>query len=142
MNLVGTYRLTRYEIRWSDGRIELPYGEDAEGLLIYTATGHMSGHLMRRDVPRFRTSARRASAEETRAAFLGYLGYYGTFTVNESSGTIYHRVLGSWHPNWVGTNQLRHFELNGDTLILQTSPSTSGDRSRYTRLMWQRVSMA
>ncbi len=139
MNLAGTYRLIRCEIRWSDGKVELPYGEDADGLLVYTPTGHMSGHLMRQDVPRFRTDARRASPEETRAAFLGYLGYYGTFTVNKSAGTVTHRVLGSWHPNWVGTNQLRYFELEDDTLVLQTSPSISGDRSRHSRLVWQRV---
>lgn len=141
VNLAGTYRLIRYEIRWSDGRVELPYGEDAEGLLVYTPTGHMSGHLMRRDVPRFRTSARHASSEETRAAYLGYLGYYGTFTVDETVGTVNHRVLGSWHPNWIGTNQLRYFELEGDRLILQTPPRISGDRSRHSRLIWQRVSL-
>ena len=67
----GTFRLVRCEVRWSDGEVNWPYGEDAEGLLVYTSTGFVTGHLMRRNVPKFRTGARRAPSEQIHEAFLG-----------------------------------------------------------------------
>ena len=142
MSIEGTYRLVRCTVIYSDGITEHPYGEDAEGLLIYAPTGHFSGHLMRRGVGRFRTGARKAAAEETRAAFLGYLGYFGTYAVDGAAGTVTHTVLGSWHPNWVGTDQVRHYRRNGAQLVIETPAIRSGGRARFTRLTWRRVEAA
>ena len=138
----GTYRLVRCEVRWSDGEIEKPYGDDADGLLVYTPDGFFSGHLMRRNVPKFRTGARRAPASHVRKAFLGYLGYYGRYDVDEKAGKVTHHVLGSWHPNWTGTDQIRQFRVEGERLSIATPPVTSGRRSRRTHLVWQRVGRA
>ena len=140
MNLEGTYRLVRCEVRWSDGQVEHPYGEDAEGLLVYTPEGYVTGHLMRRDVPFLRTGARKSKPEDTHAAFVGYLGYYGTYSVDRGAGTVTHRVLGSWHPNWVGTEQIRYFRFDGDLLVIETPPTASSGRSRRTRLVWRKAS--
>ncbi len=137
--LVGTYRLVVCEIHRADGRVELPYGEDPEGLLVYTSGGYVTGHLMRRDVAKFRTGARKTSAEQAKEAFLGYLGYYGKYLVDEQSGTVTHHVLGSWHPNWVGTDQVRHFHLEGKTLVIETPPIEPGGASYRTRLVWKRA---
>ena len=142
VSLTGVYRLVACEVLWADGRIELPYGTDPEGLLAYTSSGYVTGHLMRRDVTKFRTGARQAAAEEAKEAFLGYLGYYGTYTVNEEGGTVTHHVLGSWHPNWVGTDQVRHFCLEGETLVIETPPIASGSASYRTRLVWRRAGAA
>lgn len=139
VSLAGTYRLAACELLWADGRVELPYGADPEGLLVYTSGGYVTGHLMRRDVTKFRTGARQASAEQAKEAFLGYLGYYGTYSVDEEGGTVTHRVLGSWHPNWVGTDQVRHFRLEGETLVIETPPIASGSSSYRTRLVWRRA---
>ncbi len=138
VSLAGVYRLVACELRWEDGRVELPYGADPEGLLVYTSSGYVTGHLMRRGVTKFRTGARQASAEQVKEAFLGYLGYYGTYTVDEEAGTVTHRVLGSWHPNWVGTDQVRHFRLEGETLAIEMPPIASGSASYRTRLVWRR----
>lgn len=142
MEIEGTYRLVSCEVRWSDGEVDFPYGKTPEGLLVYTTTGYVTGHLMRPDIPRLRTGARRAPAEETRAAFLGYLGYYGTYTVDERACTVTHRVLGSWHPNWVGTDQVRYFRFEGGMLVIETPPIPSGCRSYRTRLVWNRTTSA
>ena len=140
--IAGTYRLVSCEVRWSDGEIDFPYGEDADGLLVYTANGFVSGHLMRRDLPKFRTGARRAPPEQAREAFLGYLGYYGTYEVDVEAGTVTHRVLGGWHPNWTGTDQVRHFHFKGKQLVIETPAARSGGRSRQTRLVWRRAGAA
>lgn len=142
VSLAGAYRLVACKIVWADGKVDLPYGADPEGLLVYTSSGYVTGHLMRRDVTKFRTGARQASAEQAKEAFLGYLGYYGTYAVDEESGTVTHRVLGSWHPNWVGTDQVRHFRLEGATLVIETPPIASGSASYRTRLVWRRSETA
>ena len=138
----GTYRLVSCEVLWSDGEIGFPYGEDADGLLVYTANGFVTGHLMRRDVPKFRTGARRVPPEQAREAFLGYLGYYGTYEVDVSAGTVTHRVLGGWHPNWTGTAQVRHFQFKGEQLVIETPAASSRGRFRRTRLVWRRAGAA
>ena len=109
----GTYRLVSCEVLWSDGEIGFPYGEDADGLLVYTANGFVTGHLMRQDVPKFRTGARRVPPEQAREAFLGYLGYYGTYEVDVAIGTVTHHVLGGWHPNWIGHGPSPALPLQG-----------------------------
>ena len=139
MSLAGTYRLAKCEVLWSDGEVEEPYGRSPEGILVYTRDGFVSGHLMRRNVPQLETSARRASAEDLRVAFLGYLGYYGRYTVDETAATVTHHVLGSWHPNWVGTNQVRHFRREDESLVIETPSRRSGARTYRTRLVWNRV---
>lgn len=135
----GTYRLVSCEVHWCDGRVDRPYGDDAEGLLVYTADGFVTGHLMRRDVPKFRTGARRAPPEQAREAFLGYLGYYGNYEVDVAAGTVTHYVLGGWHPNWTGTEQVRYFRFEDGQLVIETPPVDSGGRSRKTRLVWRRA---
>lgn len=142
MGIEGTYRLVHCAVIYSDGAVEHPYGEDAEGLLLYSRAGYFSGHLMRRGVSCFRTGARKATAEETRAAFLGYLGYFGTYAVDGAAATVTHTVLGSWHPNWVGTDQVRHFRRDGAQLVIETPATRSGGRTRFTRLTWRRVEAA
>ena len=140
--LEGTYRLVGCEVHWSDGEVDFPYGKDADGLLVYTADGFVTGHLVQRNVPKFQTGARHAPAEQARKAFLGYLGYYGTYQVDADAGTVTHHVLGGWHPNWTGTDQVRHFRLAGEQLVIETPAVRSGGRSRQTRLVWRRAATA
>ncbi len=46
--LLGSWRLVRWEIAYSDGRPStLPFGRGAVGLICYTADGHMSASIAR-----------------------------------------------------------------------------------------------
>jgi hypothetical protein len=59
-------------------------GKDAAGRLSYDADGRMSAQLMRRDRPLFTSRTRQqGTAEEVRAAFEGFLAYYGPYKINE-----------------------------------------------------------
>ena len=136
MDIIGTYRLLTCEMLWSDGKIEAPYGASPEGLLVYTPDGYVTGHVMRTDVPRLSAAARRAPSDELSAAFLGYLGYYGTYSLDANTATVTHHVLGSWHPNWVGTDQLRHVRRVAGRLVIETPEIPSGGRTYRTRLVW------
>jgi len=92
---------------------------------MYHPGGHMCGALMRTDRQKFASNnALAGTPEEVKAAFEGYVGYCGTYEVNEQQRFVTHRVQLSWFPNWLGTEQKRFFEFVGDRLTLKTPPWT------------------
>ena len=130
--LPGAWSLVAYEaIAEDDGTLGHPLGADATGLLVYTESGVMSVHLMRRDRPRW-TAATPPTAE-------GYLAYAGRYEVDERAGTITHHVELSLLPNWIGRPQVRVAELEGDRLVLTAPPDRIGGREAVARLTWRRA---
>ena len=129
--LVGAWELVSYEIIAADGT-RRPGNYD-RGQITYDGSGRMSAHLMH--------SSNKADAspptDELRAtAFRRYLGYYGPFVVDDAGGTVTHIVEGSSNPSWVGTKQLRYFELSADNAQLTLSLR---DGARTTQsLVWKR----
>jgi hypothetical protein len=117
---IGSWRLVASD--WEDARgtvVDSPLGTDPAGLLMYDASGHVSAQLSRRDQARFRDDDfRKASAIEKVAAWSGYFGYFGRYTVDETAGTVTHHVEGASFPNLVGLEQLRHFAFAGNRLTL------------------------
>ena len=140
-DFIGTWRLRHYRHWSADGRTTLPLGEDPEGLLIYTPTGHMSGQIMRRGRRGFAGGTLPSGTNpEIREALLGYVAYFGTYIVDRGLRTVTHKVIGSWYPNYVGSYQLRHYEFEGpDKLLLWTPPRKFGEETRTGLLIWERV---
>lgn len=137
---IGAWKLISAEFRSSDGKVIYPYGKDAVGLIIYNSAGQMSVHLMRTDRPAFASGdPLKGTAEEIKAAFEGYLGYFGTYEVNEQDGTVIHCVHGSSFPNWVGEDQKRYFQFTGSQLALKTPPTPFGGVTIAGILIWERV---
>ena len=133
--LLGAWRLASWDWRDEAGKVDSPLGDDAVGQLIYDGSGSVSAQLMRPSQPRFADDDwRRANTAERAAAWLGYFCYFGTYTVDEASGTVTHHVEGSWFPNLVGTDQLRHFTLAENRLSL-TAETAWG---RVT-LVWEKI---
>jgi hypothetical protein len=132
----GSWTLTGYEQRKADGAVTYPMGKDPVGRIAYDATGHMSAQLMRRDRPKFTSGSRQqGTPEEIRAAYYGYVGYYGLYDVDEAKKIVTHHVECCSFPNWVGTDLVRHFEFDGDRLILRVGSLAAGDASEL-RLTW------
>jgi hypothetical protein len=129
----GAWTLASYEQRQADGTVTHPMGADPVGRLTYDA-GRMWAQMMRRDRPRFASGTRQGTADEIQAAFAGFIGYYGPYRVDEQSGTVIHHVECCSFPNWVGTDQVRRFEFDGDRLTLR---APGADNSEY-RLVWMR----
>ena len=133
--LVGTWRLKASEWRDANGAVESPLGSEPCGLLMYGESGAVSVQLMRPNQSSFADDDWRfASDDEKASAWLGYFCYFGTFSIDEAAGMVTHHVQGSWFPNLVGTEQLRHCVLEGNSLSL-TAESSVG---RVT-LVWERV---
>lgn len=134
-HFVGHWRLISYEQRSTTGEVTQPFGKDPIGRISYDADGHMSAQLMRRDRPSFANSDPvKGTDAEIRQAFTLYLAYYGSYTVDEKAGTVTHHLEGAWFPNWIGTNQVRRYEFNGNRLTLQADlPAGHGT------LVWERI---
>jgi Lipocalin-like domain len=133
--LVGTWRLISWEERDGGGEVHYPLGPDAIGQISYERTGRMSAQLMRSKQPLFkREDWRQATTEEKAAAWSGYFGYFGTFTVDELAGAVVHHIEGSWFPNLVGTDQVRYFQFEGQQIILDADTEWG-----KVRIVWEKL---
>lgn len=126
--LVGAWKFLSMTAKKPNGQIIYPYGNDLYGMLVYTASGHMSFLGMRRDRPQFASdNAFDGTDEEIKAAFEGFDAYCGTYEVDTEKGVIVHHVEGSRLPGWVGTDQIRHFRFDGERLMLAASFPVKGE---------------
>lgn len=140
-SLLGTWRLVSYEARDSKGAYHYPLGERVSGLLVYDAGGNMSAHVMRTDRPLFAADdAARGTDSEVRAAFEGHDAYFGTYTIDQATQTVTHYVVGASYPNWIGSDQLRHFKFDGSRLLLSTPSIVFDGQSLEYTLIWERIS--
>ena len=138
----GTWRLLACEGRWSDGRVTRPYGDEPCGMLVYDGKGSFSGQVMARERPSFTSgNLLRGSDDEVRAAFEGYVAYYGGYSVDETEGLMIHQVEGSFFPNWIGERQVRKFDfLENGRLELSTLPIKGSRADLTVVLQWERAS--
>ena len=130
--LVGAWELVNYEIIAADGS-RRPGAYD-RGQITYDGSGRMSAQLM--------NSANKAEqtpqTDDARAAaYRRYLGYYGPFVVDEAKGIVTHIVDGSSNPSWVGSRQVRYFELSADNQQLTLSLRDASGRTTQS-LVWKR----
>jgi len=138
-DLVGTWELESWTIGYADrDELTYPYGEEPQGLLLYSTDGWMSASISKPDRKAFPpdVSYRKLPAELKAAAFSSYFHYAGRYRVED--GDIIHSVRQSLNPNFPGTEQLRHAELDGHTLVL-SGKDESGGVTRFHSLVWHRV---
>jgi hypothetical protein len=130
--LVGAWELVNYEIIAADGS-RRP-GTYDRGQISYDASGRMSAHLMNSA----NTADQAPQTDDARAAaYRRYLGYYGPFVVDEAKGIVTHIVDGSSNPSWVGSRQVRYYELSADNAKLTLSLRDANGRTTQS-LVWKR----
>jgi hypothetical protein len=130
--LVGAWELVNYEIIAADGS-RRP-GTYDRGQISYDASGRMSAHLMNSA----NTADQTPQTDDARAAaYRRYLGYYGPFVVDEAKGIVTHIVDGSSNPSWVGSRQVRYYELSADNAQLTLSLRDANGRTTQS-LVWKR----
>ena len=135
-----TWRLLDCYGKWTDGRITYPYGEHAEGQLMYNDHGSFSGQIAGSGRPVFESgNLLKGTPEEIKKAFEGYIAYYGTYEVDENNSQITHHVENGLFPNWVGNNQTRTYEFEGKNLRLNTQPIKGAKADLTVTLLWELV---
>lgn len=135
--LLGAWRLAEYAFTDAEGTVTHPWGESAEGLIIFEASGRMSAQIMRPGRETVPPQDDGDAARPAEQAFRGYVAYFGSYEVDTEAGTVSTSVTGALNPAMVGTEQRREFELAGDRLTLRT-PQT-GPRNVSGVLVWERV---
>jgi hypothetical protein len=113
--IVGSWRLESFEIEEPSKRLR-PWGENTQGLLIYTPDGFMSVGINR--------EIENKSGNETKDVFDSILFYSGTYSVQKSE--IHHQVTHASDPKRIGKNQIRYASLEGDKLTLKSPVESFG----------------
>jgi len=135
--LLGTWRLLSREDHTAAGerRVDPGLGSDPIAILVYDAAGNFAAQFMKRD--RSNDATVRRSVNNT-AAVNGYDAYFGTYTVDEASGSATQLLHASLSPGDVGKVVTRELRVEGDRLIIQLA-TTSADGEPVTRtLIWVR----
>ena len=138
--VVGIWKLISFQAEADDGTVTYPFGKDIAGLLVIDAKGYFSVQLMDTKRPSFKSGdPRGGTPEEVKRAFENYMGYYGTFDLDETKGVAIFHVRGAWLPNWIGTDQIRYYTLSDDRLSISTAPVLYGGKTAVGKLIWERV---
>jgi hypothetical protein len=127
--LVGSWIFISSTTKAEDG--SPAWGTNPKGIVIFTEGGRYSSHVMRSDRPKFAANSRaKGTPEENKAAILGNVSSFGTYTVDEAKKEFTIRYEGSSYPNLEGTVQTRPFEIAADELrVSNPSPSLGGPPS-------------
>ncbi|NUI81829.1 lipocalin-like domain-containing protein [Staphylococcus borealis] len=132
--LIGTWKLVRYQDEDKDGNIFFPLGKDATGFIMYNPDGYMSAQLMQQGRQAYESGDLHTGTQDEMAeAAHGYVAYSGRFELDEENSTVYHTMEVSMNPTWLGDTQPRLFELEGDTLSI-----VNGNVPNQ-KLVWQRM---
>jgi len=135
--LAGTWTLVAADAIQADGTRVPDYGRAPKGLLLVDAAGHYSLQIFEAERPHF-SSGNKGSATPTeyKAAVLGSSTHFGYLTVDVAARTLNFSISASSFPNWEGTTQARHFELENGVLSYQVPSRPDGT---VPVSVWKRV---
>jgi Lipocalin-like domain len=113
----------------TDGKPTPGRGANPKGIIYYDPSGSM---VVQVAPDKERSKAGSApTPDEAQAALLGYIAYFGTYTVDETAATVTHHRHASVQPG-DAADLVRGFEFSGDRLILRP-PGTTYE------VVWERI---
>jgi hypothetical protein len=136
--LIGPWKLQAYSREFTDGGRQYNlFGEHPNGYLTYTSDGRMNAILTMEVRPKPVGAV--PTNDQKEKLFGSMVAYAGSYTVDGSK--VIHHVDISWNEAWTGTDQVRFFQLDGDTLTITTPGGKSpidGQEGRSI-LVWKKV---
>jgi Lipocalin-like domain len=131
--LVGTWKLVSWQVVIEGQPPQDVFGSHPKGYLVLTPEG--------RSIVLTTAEDRRAGASDADRAALhkSMLAYSGRYRI-EGNDFITH-VDVSWNEEWNGTDQRRHFRLDGDKLFIESAPGPSiiyHGKTDFRRIVWER----
>ena len=136
--LLGTWKLKSFvrEVAATGERYN-ERGEHPNGYLSYSADGRMyaiitwGDRVAPRDV--VPTDAERIKL------YSSMIAYAGTYTLDAEK--VVHHVDTSWNQNWTGTDQVRFYKLDGNTLTITSALAKNFTDGREGRsiLVWEKL---
>jgi hypothetical protein len=133
--LAGVWRLKTFVSEDVQSRErKTVFGRRPNGCLVLTPSGRLFAILTAR-----KRAATAPLTDDRIAAHDSIIAYSGTYHVE---GTIFTTTVDvAWDEDLVGTNQVRHYRIEGTTLYIETPPGPSvdhGGRTMRFLLSWKR----
>ena len=116
---LGSWAIRSWVVTYDDGTVKAPFGDDPVGFLHYAANGMMFAQFAARDGQG------------------GHISYAGPYRIEGSRVT--HRIVVCDRPELIGTDLIRDFSIEGDTLVIRVHRTTFGARSGAAILKWTKV---
>ncbi|MFM2409179.1 MAG: hypothetical protein RL481_7 [Pseudomonadota bacterium] len=136
-DFVGTWQLVDWRIEYGDGGITRPFGERAQGYIIYAADGTMTASIAKGERANFGiANARNASTNQKAQAFDSYFHYAGPWRIDGDD--VVHSVTMSLNPDMTGTDQRRRAQFQGNgELTLSAKEQLKDGTERHHILQWR-----
>jgi len=119
-------------------RTEPSLGEDPVAVLMYDRSGHFAAQFMRRDRSVDMPDGPGGAKNNSRAQG-GYDAYFGTYTIDDTNGTVTQRLHGALSQENVGAVLTRAMEVKGDLLVIKLETSSATGEAVTRTLTWQRI---
>ena len=132
-SLVGTWKLVSWQVITENGPPQNIFGAHPKGYLILTPEG-------RSIVLTTAENRRSGMGDKDRAALhKSMLAYTGRYRIEGHDFITTVEV--SWNEEWNGTEQRRHFRIEGNKLLIESAPAPSivfPGRRDFRRIVWER----
>lgn len=137
-NLVGTWKLVAWYNQTENGQKLYPLGEDASGYISYTNDGFVFVQMMAANREDYQVNDPFGGTErEDSAAIKSQITYSGTFSVRDDH--VFHHVTHASCPNWIGSEQARHFEFTPQGLRLSAAGAVFQGKEVTAYVDWVRA---
>jgi hypothetical protein len=115
--VIGVWSLVSQAVEKPDGSRVERFGADPKGIAFFDESGRFAMILVRSDLPKIASNnAMTATDAENKAIIQGSTAFFGSWSVDEATGTMLNRVDGATYPNWDGTDQKRTVSMSGDEM--------------------------
>ncbi|MEZ5291889.1 MAG: lipocalin-like domain-containing protein [Vicinamibacterales bacterium] len=136
--VAGTWALVEHKTLLPGGEVRRSFGPAPKGLFFFLPDGYTAVQIVNPERPA--TALDRAGDDDVRALGRTYLAYFGRYDVDPATHKIVVHTTADLNPGNTGADQVRFFELAGDTLTLQPPPSARpGGGQQVSRITWRRV---
>lgn len=131
--LIGTWKLVSWQVIAEGQQPQDVFGSHPKGFLILTREG--------RSMVVTTADNRRAGMSDPERAALhkSMLAYSGKYRVEGNDFVTTVEV--SWNEEWNGSEQRRHFRIEGDRLFIESAPAPSivfPGKTDFRRIVWER----
>lgn len=114
---LGTWKLESVVVKQGN-TIMYPFGKDVKGILFY-GEKYMSVQIMMPLESLTEEKKQQLKLEDLAHTLktIGYMGYFGTYEIDEINKRVIHKVDGSITQN-VGEQEIRNYRFENDKLVL------------------------
>lgn len=131
--LIGNWKLVSWQVIAEDGTPQDVFGTSPNGYLVLTPEG--------RSIVVTTSAGRRSGKDDAARAALhkSMLAYSGRYRVEGSDFITTVEV--SWNEEWNGTEQRRHYRIEGDKLFIESASAPSiifPGKTDFRRIVWVR----